>query len=343
MDLAAIRTQITKLDCANQHGEALKAAGKAVNTAQNSHGEQDPVFAAALVLLGDVYHMMNNLDKAKDVYAWALSLNTHPNRGQVLNKLTAVYLDLGDPQQVEKHVTDAMGVSLDEAEQIWLWDNQGRFALMQGRREDAGTYLQQALTQRQQTLDAKHPDLALSLRHLAQWHQYCGTYQEAEPLYMQAFRLRISAYAKKHPLVAQSLADLGQMYHILAQYDESESLYEQARATVADGQGRDTLRYASILDSLAALYQDLSRYPEAEPLYREAMAIREVHLGNKHPDFAASLDRLAHLQHSQGDDNNAKGTQQWALDIKRQALGNKHLDVADSLDNLGRIWQGLAE
>lgn len=343
MDLAAIRTQITNLDRANQHAEALKIAGQAVSTAQNTLGKQDPAFAEALLLLGEVHYMMDSLDQAKDVYLWALNLNTYPDRAHLLNRLAAVYLDLSHHEQAQKHLDAAAGLSLDEAEQVRLWDNQGRLALMQGRWAEAGTYLQQALKQRQQTRHAQHPDLALSLRHLAQWHEYRGTYQEAEPLYTQAFRVRLGAYAKKHPLVAQSLADLGQVYHTLARYPDAESLYEQARAAVADGSGRDTLRYASLLDRLAALYQDLSRYADAEPLYREALAIREKQRDDKHAEFAASLDRLARLQHSQGDYDNAKGTQQWALDLKRQALGDRHPDVAASLDNLGRIWQALAD
>jgi tetratricopeptide (TPR) repeat protein len=94
---------------------------------------------------------------------------------------------------------------LDEAtaltQQVIQLNNQGRFS-------EAIPTARRALTIREKALGPNHPDVAASLKNLAELYEAQGHYADAEPLYKRSLAIREKALGPDHPDVATALNNL---------------------------------------------------------------------------------------------------------------------------------------
>ncbi len=195
-----------------------------------------------------------------------------------------------------------------------------------------------ALTIREKTLDAEHPDVAQSLNNLALLYRNQGKYAEAEPLYRRALAIYEKTLGAEHPHVANSINNLAELYRDQGKYAEAEPLLVRAMAIYEKALGAEHPDVALSLNSLAALYYNQGKYADAEPLHRRALAISEKALGVEHPDVAQSLNNLAALYRNQGKYAEAEPLWVRALAIYEKALGAEHPSVALSLNNLAALY-----
>jgi len=180
-------------------------------------------------------------------------------------------------------------------------------------------------------------ELATHLNNLGMCYQYCGQYEEAEPLYHRSLAIREKQLGPEHPDVANSLNNLAALLEAQGKYAEVEPLYRRSLAINEKVYGSDHPRVALSLNNLAALLQTQGKHTEAEPLYRRSLAIREKQLGPEHPDVANSLNNLAALLESQGKYAEVEPLYRRSLAIREEKLGSDHPDVAQSLNNLALL------
>jgi tetratricopeptide (TPR) repeat protein len=83
---------------------------------------------------------------------------------------------------------------------IRLLDQLGYYLSVRGHYSEAGPFLQQALSLREQQLGPEHIDTATSLYHLALLYKKQGKYTEAESLYQRALAIREQQLGPEHPV-----------------------------------------------------------------------------------------------------------------------------------------------
>ena len=271
---------------------------------------------------------------------------------QVINTVNEVFtsVDFATWKEVQQYVPQAQQCfifiqqhNIQSPEAAKLLNEVGHFLDESGQYADATSFLEQALTMREQVLGKEHLDVAQSLNNLAEHYRYQARYADAEPLYQRALAIRQQELGFEHPDVATSLNNLARPYHHLVQYAEAKSLYEQALAIRKRVLGSKHPDVADTLNDLALLYYDQGEYIQAKQLYEQALSIREQVLGLKHPDTANSLSGLASNYHEQGEHTQAKPLYEQALAIYEQVLGPKHPDTAGSLNNLATTYQSQGE
>jgi tetratricopeptide (TPR) repeat protein len=65
----------------------------------------------------------------------------------------------------------------------------------------------------EKTLGREHPDVAISLNHLALLLKDMNRLGEAEPLYRRALEIDEKNYGSDHPMVATGLNNLARLYY----------------------------------------------------------------------------------------------------------------------------------
>jgi len=137
---------------------------------------------------------------------------------------------------------------------------------------------ERALTLREKTLSAEHPDTATSLNNLAELYRAKGDYTHAEPLYRRALTIREKTLGAGHPTTATSLNNLASLYHKKGDYAQAEPLYRRALTIREKTLGAEHPTTAASLNNLARLYEATGDISQAVALRSRAQAIEERNL-----------------------------------------------------------------
>jgi tetratricopeptide (TPR) repeat protein len=190
-----------------------------------------------------------------------------------------------------------------------------------------------------QTQFQQQDALANTLNNLALLYYSQGSYNDAEPLYLQSLDIRKHQLGDDHPFVATSLNNLAGLYESQGRYNDAEPLYLQSLDIRKRQLGDDHPDVASSLNNLALLYRSQGRYNDAEPLCLQSLEIWKRQLGDDHPNVATSLNNLAALYISQGRYNDAEPLCLQSLEIWKRQLGDDHPNVATSLNDLALLYR----
>jgi serine/threonine protein kinase/tetratricopeptide (TPR) repeat protein len=231
-----------------------------------------------------------------------------------------ISIGLGKQPEVRAAVMDAMGGAY--------------FSL--GLYDDAEPLLQQSLKIRRQVLGPVHPDVAASLKHLAEVHRARGKYGEASALHHQALIIREQTLGAEHPETADSLNDLGVLYLNLGKYKEAESSFRRAQRIWK--MTRDP-RNVTALSHLALLYRDMGKYDKALPLFEAVLAIQQKTLPPEHTEIGANLNNLADIYRSIGQYSKAEALLRRVVEVNEKVMGPEHPIVATCLSNLAMVYR----
>jgi len=290
--------------------QALVIGEKALNQAQKTFGNDDPIAALVLNALGQCYHDQANYGECESIWKEALSI-----REQALGK---------------KHLL----VAQSQNNLAILYNDLSRY-------EEAEVLFKQALAIREKALGPDSPDLAKTLNNLANLHWKQGRYTEAEALLERAISIIERTLGLDHPDLADCLENMGLVFRGQAKFAEAENFLNRALEIREKSFGPDHPDVASSYNRLALLYLSLGREADVESFTEQALEIRRKILGPEHPDVAGSLIILAILYQGQGKYIEAEVLHIQALDIREKSLGPEHHRVADSLNNLGRLYHAL--
>ena len=191
----------------------------------------------------------------------------------------------------------------------------------------------------------EHPDVAVSISHLAELYRTQGQYRNAESMFQRSLAIRRRIYGEVHHEVATSLNELAALYQALGRREEAVPLYQQSLRIRERTLGPDHPDVAISLNNLAILALEQGRYADAEVLFERGLLISEKALGPNHLDVALVLNNLGELYRIQERHEAAEPLFQRSLEIREAVLGTEHPGVTVSLNNLAIVHaaQGLYE
>lgn len=132
---------------------------------------------------------------------------------------------------------------------------------------------QEALTIREQTQGADHPDVATALNSLAGLYASRDDYTAAEPLLVRALDIRERVLGADNRFTAQSVNNLALLYAAQQRYGDAEPLYKRSIGVFE--QLEESQELAVTLENYAALLHETGRSAEAEQMEARARAHRE--------------------------------------------------------------------
>ena len=121
-----------------------------------------------------------------------------------------------------------------------LQNQLGRLLQAQGKLDEAGVLLREALEARRATLGDRHPNTLVSINNLGLLLKAQGKLDEAGVLYREALEARRATLGDRHPDTLGSINNLGRLLHDQGRLGEAETLLLEAHdgcaATLAEGQ-----------------------------------------------------------------------------------------------------------
>ena len=189
-------------------------------------------------------------------------------------------------------------------------------------------------------LDRNHPEVAVSLTHLALILREQGHDHEALPISERAVRLLEGNPVFSKERTARALREHATLLLYMGQADQAEPFARRA-LDVVDGNARAPIDQAKGLALMATVHQASTAYEEAERLYEESLALLEEHLGEDHFEVSVVLTNMASLYWELGRYSDAKPLFERALAVRRATLGEDHALVATSMNNLGLLLAEL--
>ena len=281
----------------------------------------------------------------------AQEVGFRPVEAEALYRLGIEQLSLGDAEQAEKSLYDAVWAAeasrQDEiAAEAWL-------ALV-----DAVGYRQarvaeaQALVRRATAAverQARDPRLQIRLlRVLGNLHVTEGKYDAAYSRFEEAAALTEKTWGKNDPYVARIVNAAGTALENLGRYDEALSHYERARAIQERSLGPEHPDVAYTLQNLGVIASYQGKYDQALLYHRRALTILEGALGSENPAVAEEIEEIAVALHQAGKDDLALARHRQAVAIAKRTLGAAHpttarflAGMAETLKKLGRREEAL--
>jgi tetratricopeptide (TPR) repeat protein len=196
-----------------------------------------------------------------------------------------------------------------------------------------------SLKMREQSLDASHPDIAVSLRNLAivSWN-YGDKEREAEDYFLRSLAIYERSLGPTYPRVATLVRELGILYDELGRADEATALYERVVAILEAAPDTAEVALATAINDLAVIYGYNKRDDDAALLHKRAHTIYARMLGPSHPHVATSLNNLAEQYRAQQRLAEARPLYEAAIAIYELALGPHHATVTRSMANLAESY-----
>ncbi len=291
------------------YDQARPLLDRAVSTRRSLPPENPLLLSDTLGHLGDLMTRQAQYDAADKVYQEAIAVESARPK---------------DADDLAQLATTMYGYGV-------LLARQGRYA-------DAEAKLREVLIRQQALYGATHPDIARTLKDLAQAVADGGDTNAALPLMQRAVAMQRQLRGNQlHPDLAEAINDLALLYEVRGDYDEAEKSFRESIAMKRQLYGEKHPEIASTLQNLASTLQDKGDLERAEPLYRQSLAMWRELLGDTHPEVANTLHNLASLQYDRGDTREALENQRKALEIYRKVYPDDHPTVAFVLNQIG-FW-----
>jgi tetratricopeptide (TPR) repeat protein len=295
------------------YSQARPLLDRAVATRRSEMGDEPLLLSDSLSHLGDVLTRQAQFDAAEKVYREAIAVESARPK---------------DRASQEQLASSLYGFGV-------LLARQGHYA-------EAQKNLREALARQQSLYGAMNPDVARTVKDLAQAVEDGGDLNAALPLMESAVAMQRKLRGNEpHPDLAEAINDLALLHQLRGDYDESEKYFRESMTMKRRLYGDKHPEIANALQNLALALNDKGDLARAEPLYRQALDMWRALVGETHPEFANTLQNLASLQYDRGDTRDAIANQREALAIYRKVFPHDHPTVALELNRMG-FWLTMA-
>ncbi len=311
--------------------------------------KQEPEVQAQLYLtLGGIYQKLGNLPQADALLNSALDQRKslfgpqHPEVAQSLVALGLLRVDQARFDEAERLIRQG----LDETKRARPRDNAaiarattalGKVLEARGAYDKAIPVLEEAV-RLQSGSGAATPELAATLKQLADTQFYAGHYDICDELNHRALSMHRQIFGDRHPQVAEDLINLGAVQFERAHYAEAEKFYRQALEINEAWYGKDHPEIASTLSMLGRALVFEKRYDEAVNLVERALAIQEHVYGPVHPRVANVLNELGTVALQRGKYDEAEARFRRMVEIYKTAYGEHHYLYALAYANLASVY-----
>ncbi|MEO8371634.1 MAG: tetratricopeptide repeat protein [Candidatus Solibacter sp.] len=207
-----------------------------------------------------------------------------------------------------------------------------------GEFADADTWLQQAITWRENTLGWKDPkiadDLLISVglcRGMKDFERALVILRRIQGIHVEAFTFTSSAVADDFSRIANTYAEQKKVENAINSTNTAIDIRTKLGGALDPALLGD-------LDRLGEYHTLMRTYESAEAAYRHALVIRETLYGKLHPDLIASVDGLAYALFGQQKYDQAEPAYQRLLELWEASVGKDHAMVAVALDKVAAFY-----
>jgi CHAT domain-containing protein/tetratricopeptide (TPR) repeat protein len=198
--------------------------------------------------------------------------------------------------------------------------------------------LERAVALARRLLRPGHPEIARTLRALAEPTELVGTYTRARALREEALRIAEDAYGGDHPLVARCANDLAMSLGREGDFAGARRLQQRALAINESHLGVADSYVATNLNNQAIDVLEIGDYDEGVRLATRALRIWERVEGPNHRFVAYALIGLAYGQEHLGRYRAAVTNLERALRIREREYGRDHEALGYVVVPLGRLY-----
>jgi tetratricopeptide (TPR) repeat protein len=330
-----------------KYREVLRAAPQFIEEARQAVGEDNFLYGAALMGVGDTVFALGDYRSALDYYKKAVAvdkghLSVQANAIARSRKLGWASSKLGDYAASEGYYRQALQVEEGRAGKesadagSILEDIAG--TLVNQRRYDEATVLYlKAQSILSHAKGAEASETIGVLHNLAWVERRRGNYAEAERLHRQGLTLKEQFRGADSAEVASSLRSFSAFYREVGRYDEAEQLLRRALSINLADRGVSNITLGDTMQRLAAVLVRLGKYDEGIEFYKKAITYREKEQGHGHPETAWGINNLGDVYFQQGRFAEAEPLFEEAANIRRQVFGPDDLDGIPIQNNVVSI------
>ncbi|MDB4931806.1 MAG: hypothetical protein JWM10_4290 [Myxococcaceae bacterium] len=226
---------------------------------------------------------------------------------------------------------------------VLVLDREVARLLRVGRPTDALPLAEESLRRREAVLASYDPNVATSLRNLAEVLLEMGQYGRTMPLLERALRLQEVALGRNDLAVATTLGSMAGVFEAMHQYERAVPVLERALHIREMALGPNGPAVADSLNSLAGVFSAMGQQGRAVSLLERALRIREAALPPNQTDVAQCLNNLAAVLCAMGQNARALPLLERALHNHEAEFGLTHPTVALSLNNLAAVFQAMGQ
>ncbi|KAK6956257.1 hypothetical protein Daesc_001531 [Daldinia eschscholtzii] len=308
-----------------------------------------PVYA--LIIIGNFYKTVGQLEKALQVYQSALAKFEKleaPIKYAVLHSIGHIFSKLDRFQESGESFRQAA----EGRERIFGQNHAGTllslqrlgFALWkQSKYKEAEEILRQAVKGRQKILGLEHRKTIYSMAVLGDSLYDQENYSEAEEILRQVVKGRQKILGPESERTLNSMATLGCILYYQRKYPEAEEILRQ----VVKGQqkilGPESEHTLNSMATLGCILYNQRKYPEAEEIFQQLLNGRREILGPKHEETLLSMQILGKVFAENGKYGRAKELLEQAAKWQEETLGPSHDGTLRSMEWLAEVSRCLEE
>ena len=223
------------LDC---YQEALRIR---LDKLETSH---HPDVAENINSVGLVLYKLGLMDMAKEAFQECIHLRTKLNRKDTTANTTATSTT---DEQSSCTVAESREIAV-------LLFNMATACTQNGEDDQGIEWYNESLRVERKVLGEDHPDVGVTLKHIARVHQDRGDFVAAIDLLQQALRIAATGQTGSsektqdcNKSMVEILRTIGNLHYMLAQVPEMMACFAEAERTVGSGQGNSTVEHSNSL------------------------------------------------------------------------------------------------
>jgi CHAT domain-containing protein/Tfp pilus assembly protein PilF len=268
--------------------EAEEAGSRAVGLKQKLLGPDHSEVGVSLRLLGDLYHVRADYERARGYYERAVAIH--------------------------EKATDQVGQQANALKEL------GMLLTKSGEFTDAKSAFERALSIREKNFAPDTLNTAMLLSDYGVSLRESGRYDEARDKFLRASAIFEKKMGADHVMIAECLVEYGALLNKMGRPAEAKPVLEHALAIEEKAYPPTQADLAFVLSHLAAASTALGEYDRARPMYERALAIAEPVYGPDHPEVARMLAGYATLLAKMNDRAGA-----LAAALRTEKIGREHL------------------
>ncbi|KAL9072044.1 MAG: hypothetical protein Q9161_003818 [Pseudevernia consocians] len=255
---------------------------------------------------------------------WIIGQRLFPHSERCLHLLRVWSHGSKDSEQIEECV-------------ISFFANLGTLCFLQGKRTEAESIYQRALTGYEKALGRDHRSTLETINNLGNLYCDQGKLTEAESMYQRALTGKEKAFGRDHTSTLDTINNLGALYWNQGKLTEAESMYQRALTGYEKAFERDHTSTLDTINNLGVLYRNQGKLTEAESMYQRALA---GYGRNPPPKAKSQLDlfyNMGLLYRDLQNSERAKGFFSQAYEGYEKLLGSQNTWTIRASNHLNEI------
>jgi serine/threonine protein kinase/Flp pilus assembly protein TadD len=271
------------------------------------YGDPSAGVAGTLEDLGRILTDAGRFEEADPIIEQAIAMNIEVHGEQSLevaaayeNKATLVQMWQQDYARAEELTRTGLEIrraanDTDTMDTASALSNLGILLLLQGRFDEAETYLLENVEIVRRLAGDRHPELAKALENLGNVYYRKQEFDRTLELLGEVMEMRREVLGDDDPAVARTLNNMGMVYNAAGQPKKAEAALREASDRIERAYGPDHPDSASSRWSLAHVLWSQGKLDEAEVELRKALAVAQRAYPENSPGRAAYQLPLGNL------------------------------------------------